>query len=148
MTWRRVFWYGLLAALGWGLYLALPPKPRWVLPLPEVPLHVKSGKMLTVGVDTKKHNYTHRNYGWKGADLLGPIRLRDLQTGRIIGSALAHGKPWRLRDYSDGLRFVSAELEDQKKYVTFVLEKGGVWIVGIGFPEGFSPIGAYLANRC
>lgn len=145
MNWRRFLWLSLSALLAWGLYLHLPPKPRWTLPLPEVPLHVNSGRMLTVGVDTKKHNYTHKNYGWKGADLFGPILLRDLASGTVLGSALAQGEPLRLYDYSEDLRFVCVSVDrGEKNFVIHDLESGARWD---GYIEGFSPRVSLIAVR-
>lgn len=132
-TWRRVLWYGLLAAVGWGLYLLVPPKPRWVLAEQEAPLLAKGRRLLSVVSDQADAKSCEK------------VSLRSLDDGELLSEAPAPNNGWRLTANSANLRFVVfSDSANQSAISVHDLLSGNRWTKSNANVHGFSPRGAIL----
>jgi hypothetical protein len=117
MNWRRLLWLSMSALAAWWLFLMLPPKPAWVLTPPQVPLYFSPTRIVTAAV-TKEPGDTVPwiEYGPYSRNLVyGPICLRDMATGKVLGTALAAGEPCLTLEASAELRYlVGANLDRQR----------------------------------
>jgi hypothetical protein len=110
---RWTLFLGALGAVGVGLYLALPPEPRWVLACsPQWVFDVGDGRFAT--------------YGSADEGETGPLQLWDVATGCEVARFLP-GEELQARSRSDdGRYFVGIAKGD----------KPGVWrIVGVDLAE-------------
>ncbi|GEM_PF-6027831 len=146
MTWRRYLWFGLLAALGWGLYLFVPPKPRWTLPEHEVPVKVNATRMVSIVLDESKKE-SQQVYSAKGLATYkaGLLRLRDLKTGQVLASASGPKEDgWLLWKFSEDLRYCFFERGDETAFAVHDFETGIHWKLTEVHPPDLSPRGTLV----
>lgn len=153
MTWRRVFWYGLLAALGWGLYLSLPPKPRWVLPGHEVPIATDRTRMVTMELDPLHHDpvdqcrqihqfqeiVNSHLFSWQG-----PVRMRDLITGQVLAQIGERTADWTVFHISADFRLILCQQSERNTIAVYEWETGKHWKMNNVIQSYFSPKGSVV----
>lgn len=140
---RRCLWFGLLLALGWGLWFFVPPSPRWTLPKYEIPLKANGTRLLTMVCRPGEVLPPSLP-----ASVVGPVHLRDIKTGEIVAAMSPQGEgPDQILETSADLRFLLYRKQvDTEKEKNFIhdLNTGSCSLPtppGNGF---FSPSGALL----
>lgn len=144
MRWRRLLWSSMSALLAWWLYLVLPPKPAWVLMPPQVPLYFSPTRIVTAAV-TKDAGDTlpwieygphSRNFAY------GPVCLRDITTGNILGTALGGGEECLTLEVSADLRYLLGATVERQHFDVHDLLTGERWRPGGGAQMQLSPRGS------
>jgi WD40 repeat protein len=89
----------LLGAIAAGLYVMLPPEPRWVLPCnSQWVFRTADGHIAT--------------YGSIDGTASGPLLVWDVGTGRELARFLTDGEPMQARSRSDDGRYFVATVKD------------------------------------
>lgn len=150
MNWRRFLWVSMSALLAWGLYLYLPPKPRWTLPEYEVPLKVAVSRTVTMVLDPEKRDrptlqpeaFTDTKLG--GFSWFGPIRLRDSRTGHVVAELPDHEDAWSVCHISQSLRFALCQNFDHGSISCYDFTTPSRWNLEKVQQSYFSPLGTLV----
>jgi hypothetical protein len=147
VSWRRLLWCGAAIAVGWGLFLFLPGKPRWAMPRLETPLYFSSDRLVSAAVDVSKYDGMPVEYGPHARnEIVGPIHLRDMRTGRILSSAALNGEPSLTLAISSDLRYVLAAVHQRSEHCLYDLVTGESWKPGEDSRLEMSPRGSFVAE--
>jgi hypothetical protein len=135
-------WLTLLVGLGVGLYLLLPPEPRWCLP-PCGPID------LTLGEEGRFLAWQDESGGATGAAILRnlrtgePIRAFFVGVGGFGGLICAPAGNWIARHDSETVR-VAAVADGTEHTISF---PKGVSVAGVQFADHDEVIAVYLHDR-
>jgi WD40 repeat protein len=144
--WRRWLWCGVAAALAWALYLFLPSRPRWVLPLHETPLYFSADRLVSAAVDRPRQGGMPVEYGARARnEIVGPVCLRDLRTGRVLSTAAGSGEGCLTLDITPDLRYLLAAYNQRTNLCVYDLVTGAKWTADDDAQVLLSPRGSLLA---
>ncbi|MCI0681716.1 MAG: hypothetical protein L0Y71_06405 [Gemmataceae bacterium] len=129
MSWRRLLWLCVSALLAWWLYLMLPPRPAWVLMPPQVPLYFAPTRIVTAALAAEAGDkLPWIEFGPLSRNVIaGPICVRDIATGNVVGTALAGGEVCLTLEMSADLRYLVGAAADRQSFFVHDLLTGQRW---------------------